>query len=104
MSWSTKKYNRGFNQFFTIKEYDETSGYIVKNISGYNITLIAKQGDTLLISGVLTIASSTLGYAYYTVQSGDFSYTGAFDYELELVKGSEKIETETHKLSVGRTL
>jgi len=104
VSWSTKKYNRGFNQFFTIKEYDATSGYLPKDISGYTITLIAKQEDTLLISGVLTIASATLGYAYYTAQSGDFPYTGAFDYELELVKGSEKIETETYRLNVGRTL
>ena len=100
MTWPIKKYNRGFNQYWNIQDSAGTA----KNISGYTITLQIKQGNTLLVSGVVVIASATTGYAYYTVQSGDFPYSGKFDYELELVKGNEKVETETYAVHVGRTL
>jgi len=100
MAWSVKKWNRGFNQFFTIQESDGTA----KNISGYTITLKVKMADTLLISGSVTVASGSLGYGYYTVLSGDFPYAGNANYELELVKGSELLETETYQVHIGRTI
>jgi len=100
VSWSVKKWNRAFNQFWNVKDADGTA----KNVSGYTITLKVKQGTTLLVSGSVTIASGSLGYIYYTVQSGDFPYTGKYNYELELVKGSELVETETYAIHVGRTL
>jgi len=104
MTWATKKFSRSFNQFFTIKEYDDVSGYVVKNVSGYTVTLKAKMNTTLLISGACSIASGSLGYIYYTVNSGDFPYTGKANYEIELVKGNERILTETYPLHIGRSI
>ena len=100
MSWALKKYSRNFNQFFTVKEADGTA----KNVSGYTVTLKVKMGTTLLISGTCTNASATTGYVYYTVQSGDFPYTGKANYELELVKGNEKVLTETYAVHIGRAI
>jgi len=100
MTWSLKKYSRGFEQFFTIKEADDT----VKDISGYTVTLKVQMGNTLLISGTCTIASGSLGYAYYAVQSGDFPYAGRAIYELELVKDTERIPSETYAVHIGRTI
>ena len=100
MTWATKKYSRSFNQFFTIKESDGTA----KNISGYTITLKVKMGATLLISGACTITSGSLGYIYYTVNSGDFPYVGKANYEFELVKDNERILTETYAIHIGRTI
>lgn len=100
MTWPIKKFNRGFNQFWNVQESDGS----VKNVSGYTITLKVKQGSTLLVSGAVTVASGSLGYVYYTVQSGDFPYAGKCNYELELVKGSELVETETYAVQVGRTM
>jgi len=100
MSWSVKKWTRNVNQFFNIQESDGTA----KNVSGYTITLKVQQGSTLLISATCTLASASLGYVYYTVLSGDFPNATKYNYELELVKGNERLPTETYPLHVGRTI
>jgi len=100
MAWSLKKWERGFSQFFTINESDDTA----KNVSGYTVTLKVKMADTLLISGTCVNASSTTGYVYYTVTSGDFPYAGKAKYELELVKGTEIQVTETYPVNIGRRI
>jgi len=98
MAWMVKKGTKNIDQFFTIKESDGT----VKNISGYTVRINARQGSTSLFSGVLTVASGTTGYAYYTVLSGDLSYSTNADYEIVLEKGNELIPTETYPLQIGR--
>jgi hypothetical protein len=104
VTWASKKWTYGENQFFTVKEYNDTSGYIPKNVSGYTITLKVEKGSTLLVSGTCIIASATTGYIYYTMGSGDFPYTGTANYELELVMSGVKTFTETHQLHVGNVI
>jgi len=102
--WAVKKWLAGVNQGFTIKEYDETSGHVAKNVSGYTVTVKAKQGTTTLISGEATIANATLGHVYYTVKSGDFPYVGRAEYGVELTMSGVKLYSETYPLQIGRVL
>lgn len=100
MSWKIKKYERRFNQFFTVQDSTGTA----MNVSGYVVTLKVEMKGSLLISGTCTNASATTGYVYYTVTSGAFPFAGRADYELELVKGNELQVTETYPVHIGRRI
>ncbi len=102
--WTVKKFNRGFNQPFTIKEND---GVTAKNVSGYTINVRAweKGATTSLISGVCVIASATTGYVYHTLLSGVFVKPGKYLFELELLSSGnvELRDTYTYSLRVEDT-
>ena len=102
--WAVKKWMGGVNQFFSIRDYDETSGSVPRDISGFTVTLKAKMGSTILISGACTLASATTGYMYYSIKSGDFPYTGRGNYGVELLGSGVKIISETYPLHIGRTI
>jgi len=102
--WAVKKWVGGVNQFFSIRDYDETSGSVPRDISGFTVALKAKMGTTILISGTCTVASATTGYLYYSIKSGDFPYTGRANYGVELQGSGVKIISETYPLNIGRTL
>lgn len=99
--WVVKKFNRGFNQPFIIKEND---GVTAKNVSGYTIYVKAweKGVTTTIVSGTCTIASATTGYVYYTLVSGIFVKPGKFLFELELISSGnvELRDTYTYSLRV----
>ena len=99
--WHAKVFNRGYKQYFNVKEPDGTTN---KNLSGYSVFVKVERGSTSLISGACTVASATTGYIYYTVQSGDFPSAGRYNYEIECFRGTEIIETETYKAQVERSL
>jgi len=63
-----------------------------------------EMGSTLLVSGSCTLASSTLGYIYYSIASGAFPYVGRAHYQLELSMSGVKMPSEVYPLSVGRTI
>ena len=86
--WVIKKFNRGFNQPFYIKEND---GVTVKNVSGYTILVSVweKGASTTIVSGSCVIASATTGYVYYTLTSGTFSSPGKYLFELELLSSGQ---------------
>lgn len=100
-AWEIKRYNRGINQFFNVKEAD---GSTIKNISGYTVTLkVWSSKSDLLLSGTCTVCSGDLGTCYYTVTSGSFPSPKRYWFELELVKGTELIDTDTYTLNVKET-
>ena len=85
--WVTKKWNRGFNQPFNIKDSD---GVTAKNVSGYTVTVRVweKGASSTIVSGVCVIAS------------GVFTAPGKYLFELELLSSGnvELRDTLTYSL------
>ena len=88
IEWSTKKYNRGWNQLFLLTEAD---GVTIKEVSGCTVTLAAweKGSDTLVLSGACvyspTVISAATNCVHYTVASGVLIKPGTYDFDLEVI-------------------
>lgn len=97
--WIVKKWNRGFNQPFTIKEND---GVTAKNVSGYTILVSVweKGASTTLVSGTCVICSADVGGVYYTLTSGTFASPGKYLFELEILSSGSVELRDTYTYSL----
>lgn len=95
-----KKYNRGYNIQFNVTDSDG----VVKNISGYVVTLkIWDKYSGTIISSSCTITSSVGGQCIYSIASGILPNPKRYWGELEMTKGTELRDTKTFIVQVEDT-
>jgi hypothetical protein len=93
-----KKGNYGHDVNFTV-----TQGGAAKNLTGYTVTWKVWNDDGLHLAEACTLVVAADGTCKYTVQDGDFDDEAAYEWELELTKSGEKVDTETYSLVVKPT-